>query len=131
MKGDHMSNITDLLNMSLNRIREMIDANTIVGKPLIEQNIIIIPISKLNLGFISGGSDIKPNSNKEDVLFGGGAGGGVKITPVAFLVIQNQEVKLLSIDDNTHLAEKIIDLVDASVNKCKTLFKNNAPVEKI
>lgn len=126
-----MGNITDLLNVSMNKIKEMIDANTIIGTPIIEQGAVIIPISKLHLGFVSGGSDIKPNSSKEEVLFGGGAGGGFGITPIAFLVIHNNEVNLLSIDESTHIAEKLIDLLPKTVEKCKTLFKNNAPIEKI
>lgn len=126
-----MGNITDLLNVSMNKIKEMIDANTIIGTPIIEKDTVIIPISKLHLGFVSGGSDIKPNSSKEEVLFGGGAGGGFGITPIAFLVINNNEVNLLSIDESTHIAEKLIDLVPKTVEKCKTLFKNNAPIEKI
>lgn len=126
-----MGNITDLLNVSMNKIKEMIDANTIIGTPIIENGVVIIPVSKLHLGFVSGGSDIKPNSSKEEVLFGGGAGGGFGITPIAFLVINQDEVNLLSIDESTHIAEKLIDLVPKTVEKCKTLFKNNAPIEKI
>ncbi|MDE6408451.1 MAG: GerW family sporulation protein [Anaeroplasmataceae bacterium] len=126
-----MGNITDLLNVSMNKIKEMIDANTIIGTPIVEGETLIIPVSKLHLGFVSGGSDIKPNSSKEEVLFGGGAGGGFGITPIAFLVVSHGEVSLLSIDESTHIAEKLIDLVPKTVDKCKTLFKNNAPIEKV
>lgn len=126
-----MGNISELLNVSMNKIKEMIDANTIIGTPIIEESTIIIPVSRLHLGFVSGGSDIRPNSSKEEVLFGGGAGGGFGITPIAFLVITNGEVSLLSIDESTHIAEKLIDLVPKSIDKCKTLFKNNAPIEKV
>ena len=126
-----MGNIADLLSVSMNKIKEMIDANTIIGTPIVEGSTIIIPVSRLHLGVVSGGSDIKPASSKEEVLFGGGAGGGFGITPIAFLVINNNEVNLLSIDESTHIAEKLIDLVPKTVDKCKTLFKNNAPIEKI
>lgn len=126
-----MGNIADLLSVSMNKIKEMIDANTIIGTPIVEGGAVIIPVSRLHLGFVSGGSDIKPNSSKEEVLFGGGTGGGFGITPIAFLVIANNEVNLLSIDESTHIAEKLIDLVPKTVEKCKTLFKNNAPIEKI
>lgn len=126
-----MGNIADLLNVSMNKIKEMIDANTIIGTPIVDGETTIIPVSKLHLGFVSGGSDIKPNSSKEEVLFGGGTGGGFGITPIAFLVINKNEVNLLSIDESTHIAEKLIDLVPKTVEKCRTLFKNNAPIEKI
>lgn len=126
-----MGNIADLLSVSMNKIKEMIDANTIIGTPIIENGTTIIPVSKLHLGFVSGGSDIKPANSKEEVLFGGGTGGGFGITPICFLVITSNEVSLLSIDDSTHIAEKLIDLVPKSIDKCKTLFKNNAPIEKV
>lgn len=120
-----MGNITDLLNISLNRLKEMIDANTIIGSPIIRENKVIIPVSKLYLGFVSGGSDIKPTTSKEEVLFGGGTGGGVGITPVCFLVINNDEVKVLSITEQTHILEKLVDLIPETFNKYKTLFTNN------
>lgn len=123
--------ISDLLNVSMTSIKEMIDANTIIGTPINYSNAIIIPVSKLHLGFLSGGSDIKPNNNKENPLFGGGTGGGLSITPIAFLVIQNDEVKLLALDDNTHLFEKAIDTMPKIVDKVKTLFKENSPIEKV
>lgn len=126
-----MGNIADLLNVSMNRIKEMIEANTIVGTPIIQGDTIIIPVSKVHLGFVSGGSDIKPASSKEDILFGGGTGGGFGITPICFLVVTNGEVKLLAIDEGTHLVEKVIDLIPKGIEKCKTLFKNNAPIENI
>lgn len=120
-----MGNITDLLNISLNRLKEMIDANTIIGSPIIHENKVIIPVSKLYLGFVSGGSDIKPTTSKEEVLFGGGTGGGVGITPVCFLVINDDEVKVLSITEQTHILEKLVDLIPETFNKYKTLFTNN------
>ena len=120
-----MGNITDLLNISLNRLKEMVDANTIIGSPIMHEDKVIIPVSKLYLGFVSGGSDIKPNTSKEDVLFGGGTGGGLGITPVCFLVINHNEVSVLSITESTHILEKIVDLIPEFTNKCKTLFVNN------
>ena len=125
-----MGNITDLLNISLNRLKEMIDANTIIGSPIIHENKVIIPVSKLYLGFVSGGSDIKPTTSKEEVLFGGGTGGGVGITPVCFLVINDDEVNVLSITEQTHILEKLVDLIPETFNKYKTLFTNNVDAWK-
>ena len=120
-----MGNITELLNISLNRLKEMVDANTIIGSPIMHENKVIIPVSKLYLGFVSGGTDIKPNTSKEDILFGGGTGGGIGITPVCFLVIDSEDVKVLSITESTHIIEKLIDLIPDGVNKIKSLFVNN------
>lgn len=125
-----MSNvISELLQVSMNHIKDMIDANTIIGTPLHHDGVTIIPVSKVHLGFISGGSDIK--NIKDSPLFGGGTGGGVSLVPVAFLIVRCNEVELLSVSDDTHLAEKVIDLIPKTLEKAKTLFKNNANIEKI
>lgn len=123
--------ISELLQVSMNQIKDMIDANTIIGTPFHSEDVTIIPVSKLFLGFVSGGSDIKGMTNKEDPLFGGGTGGGVSIVPVAFLVIKKDDIQLLAINNETHLFEKIIDLIPKTYEKAKTLFNNNAPIEKI
>lgn len=120
-----MHPISDLLSISMNSLNQMIDANTIIGTPLNYNNIIIIPVSRVHLGFVSGGSDIKPNSNKEDPLFGGGTGGGLSINPIAFLVINDKDVNLVSIDSNTHVMDNIIELIPKLMDKAKCLFKNN------
>lgn len=123
--------IRELLEVSMSQIKEMIEANTIIGTPICSGNITIIPVSKVYLGFVSGGSDIKPNTNKEDPMFGGGAGGGLTISPICFLVIVDKEIKLLSIDENTHIIEKLVDLFPKIVDNTKSLFKENIAVEKI
>lgn len=120
-----MHPISDLLSISMNSLNQMIDANTIIGTPLNYNNIIIIPVSRVHLGFVSGGSDIKPNSNKEEPLFGGGTGGGLSINPIAFLVINDKDVNLVSIDSNTHVMDNIIELIPKLMDKAKCLFKNN------
>ncbi len=121
--------ISDLLSVSMKCINEMIDANTIIGTPITYNKTTIIPVSKVHLGFVSGGSDIKPNTNKEDPLFGGGTGGGLSLSPIAFLIITEKDINLMSIDSSTHIAEKIMDIVPKAMDKIKALFDNN--VEKI
>lgn len=117
--------ISELLNVSMKCLNDMIDANTIIGTPLTYNNKTIIPVSKVHLGFVSGGSDIKPNTNKEDPLFGGGTGGGLSLTPIAFLVVSEEEINLISIHSSTHIIEKAIELVPKTLDKVKTLFQNN------
>ncbi|MBO5712523.1 MAG: GerW family sporulation protein [Acholeplasmatales bacterium] len=123
--------ISDLLNVSMSCIKEMIDANTIIGTPISFEGITIIPVSRVHLGFISGGSDIKPNTNKDDPLFGGGTGGGLTLSPICFLVIDKTDIRILSINDDTHILEKVIDIIPKLTEKAKTLFKNNIEIEKI
>lgn len=123
--------ISELLEISMCSIKKMIEANTIIGTPITFNNSTIVPVSRVHLGFVSGGADIKPNSNKEDPLFGGGTGGGVSLTPIAFLVITGDIVELLSIDTQTHLAERLFDTIPKVIDKASTLFKNNSPIQKI
>ncbi|HEX3027156.1 MAG TPA: GerW family sporulation protein [Clostridia bacterium] len=85
--------IQGLMNTALQNIRDMIDVNTIIGEEIVASDgTVIIPVSKVSLGFASGGSDI-PNKLEKDI-FGGGSGAGVSINPVAFIVVSNGEVKL-------------------------------------
>lgn len=117
--------ISDLLNVSMKCLNDMIDANTIIGTPITYNKTTIIPVSKVHLGFVSGGSDIKPNTNKEDPLFGGGTGGGLSLSPIAFLIIAEDGINLISIDSTTHIAEKIMDIFPKALDKIKTLFNSN------
>ena len=90
--------IEDLMSTTMQKIREMVDANTIVGTPIsTADGITLIPISKLSFGFGSGGSDMKGKTSGDQQLFGGGGGAGVMLSPVAFIVISNGSARILSI----------------------------------
>ena len=91
----------------MEKIREMIDVNTIIGDPITTPDgTVIIPVSKVSFGFGSGGSDF-PNKRDRD-LFGGGAGAGISIQPLAFLVVFQGDVKLLQMSDGDSTAGHII-----------------------
>ncbi len=89
--------INGMMDLSMEKIREMADANTIVGTPITAPDgTMLIPISKVSLGFATGGADFggheKETEKKDSTVtdrksnFGGGAGAGVNITPIAFMV---------------------------------------------
>ena len=112
-----MSNhpIKSVIDSVLDGIKSVADVDTVIGKPIeTPDGTVIIPVSKVSLGFGIGGSDFKGISNSPDGnnLFGGGSGGGLKIEPVAFLVISNGNVELLKIASATDLAELIPGVVD-------------------
>ena len=89
--------ISDLMETTMQKVREMIDANTIVGEPVTTADgATLIPVSKLFFGFAGGGSD---STKKQDLqnAFGGGIGAGVRVEPVAFIVIKGDNIKLLHI----------------------------------
>ena len=91
--------LPDMMGETMNKIREMVGANAIVGDPIVlGGNLTIIPISKVSFGFAGGGSDFVPKSaSGSDAPFGGGTGAGVNITPIAFLVCKDDNVRLLPI----------------------------------
>lgn len=83
---------------------------------------VILPVSKVSFGFGSGGGDL-PSSQKE--LFGGGTGGGVTITPLAFLIVKNGDVKLLQVQSYNNTADRVVGMVPDVVDKVSGLISGN------
>ena len=116
--------IQGLMDTTLEKIKQMVDMNTIVGDPIITQDgTTIIPVSKIAYGFASGGSEFGNKVQPENRLFGGGGGAGVTINPVAFIAISHGEVKLLNISNGTN--EKAIAMVPELIDKISGLFKKD------
>jgi len=102
----------------MQKIREMIDANTVVGDPITTPDgITLIPVSRLCFGFVGGGTDFnQKNENKSG--FGGGTGAGVNIIPVAFLVVKDGKVDKIYITPPTaSTVDRIIDTVPEVIDK--------------
>ena len=135
--------IEGLMTTAMNSIQDMIDVNTIIGEPIeTSNNIVIIPISKVSFGFAAGGSEFKGETvdeyrkrEKEEEVqyrlpFGGGAGAGVTINPIAFLVIQGENVKLMpvnyssSIDKLLDYSPDLLDKTNNMINKCMQKTKD-------
>lgn len=113
--------INDLMATTMQKIREMVDVNTIVGQPITTpEGITLIPVSKLSFGFASGGSDyISKNHKPGDTnTFGGGSGAGVNISPVAFLIVKGDSVRLLPVDPPAATTvDRVIEMVPDVVDK--------------
>jgi len=113
--------IEGLMGEAMDHLRQMIDVNTIVGAPITTPDgTTVIPISKVAFGFGAGGSQFgaKPSEKKEEeTLFGGGSGGGVSISPVAFLIVNSEQIKLLPVSRTSSTTDKLIDLVPELINK--------------
>ncbi|MBR2588387.1 MAG: GerW family sporulation protein [Bacilli bacterium] len=135
--------IEGLMLTAMESIRNMIDVNTIVGEPIdISEDIVIIPISKVGFGLAAGGSEFKDETiegylrkqNAEEEIqyrlpFGGGAGVGASITPVAFIIIQAQTVKLLPVEHNNCI-DKLLDYVPDLFDKVnKAIERKGEPKE--
>ncbi len=121
--------IQGLMSTAMQKIREMIDVNTIIGDPIITPDgTTIIPVSKVSFGFASGGSDLPAKVQKD--LFGGGSGAGITINPIAFLVVCGGDVKLLQLNDgDTGAVGKAVEMVPEVIDKFAELFskKDKAP----
>lgn len=122
--------IESLMKSTLENLKAMIDVNTVIGDPIKSQDgTLIIPISKVSLGFASGGSEFsQQNSRDEDSKypFGGGSGSGVSVKPVAFLVIQNSSVRLIPVDQqNINIFDRLLDQIPNIIN----LFKKSSSDE--
>ncbi len=115
--------IEGIMDSALKNIKEMVDVNTIVGSPVkCDDGTVIIPVSRVSFGFGAGGSEFGKASVKEDGIranFGGGSGAGVSINPVAFLVVSNGEVKMLTMGESSNPVEKIIEMVPDVISKFK------------
>lgn len=112
-------NLPNMLENTIAKIREMVDVNSVIGDPITTPDgVTIIPISKISVGVGGGGSDfVSRHPNKQENPFGGGAGGGVKVTPVAFLVVKEGSVRVLPIPvpANTtadRIVEQVPDVLD-------------------
>ncbi|AWI13123.1 MULTISPECIES: GerW family sporulation protein [Bacillaceae] len=120
--------IKGLMTTAMENLKDMIDVNTIIGDPVeTPDGSVILTVSKVGFGFAAGGSQFSVDgSSKENELpFGGGSGGGVSITPIAFLIVNSQGVKMLHIDESTHLVEKILDLAPSAVEKVQQMLSKN------
>ena len=111
------NNVEGLMGVSVEKIREMVDANTVIGTPIVlGDGVTIIPVSKISYGFASGGSDLPSKGNSD--LFGGGAGAGVNVTPVAFLTInKNGDINLLPVVSKPDTLDRLVSLVPDAVSK--------------
>lgn len=123
--------ISDLMDTTMSKIRELVDVNTIVGQPITTvDGITLIPVSKVSFGFASGGSDFQTKQAAKD-SFGGGGGAGVNISPMAFLVVKDGHVRVLNVNPPAATTvDRIIDIAPDIVDKVSELFKKKDKPEE-
>jgi sporulation protein YtfJ len=118
--------IQGIMSTALDKIKSMVEVDTIIGNPMkVAENITLIPVSKVSFGFASGGSDI-PSKVEKDV-FGGGSGAGVTVTPVCFIVVQNEDVRIMNINTSDGYVDKAIAMVPEVFDKVSSIFKKDKP----
>ena len=113
-------NLPNMLDNTISKIKEMLNANSVVGDPITTPDgVTIIPISKISVGLGGGGSDfVSKNVNHHENPFGGGVGAGVKVTPVAFLIVKEGSVRMLPVATPANTtADRIVEMVPDTLDK--------------
>ena len=121
--------LPNMLESTIQKIREMLDVNTVVGTPITTPDgVTIIPVSKISVGFGGGGSDFAKKTGAEP--FGGGVGGGVKVSPVCFLVVKDGNVRMLSVPTPANsTTERIVEMIPDTLDKI-TAYLDSKKEEK-
>ena len=119
---EKMHPLNDMMSTTIDKINQMVDTNTIVGQPITTPDgVTLIPISKVSFGFGSGGGDYGKNTAKDN--FGGGSAAGVKIDPVAFIVIKDGITRILPVAvPPTSTMERIVEKVPEIMDKVEKRF---------
>ena len=125
--------VPNMLDKTITKIREMLDANSVLGQPITTPDgVTIIPVSNISVGVGGGGSDfVSKNVNKHENPFGGGAGGGVKVTPVAFVVVSGGSVRVLPVAAPANTtADRIVEQVPDVLDKLAAFIDSRTKKDK-
>ena len=129
--------IQGLMNVTMDKIRQMADSNTIIGKPIkTDDGTTILPVSRISFGFASAGTDFDGKNAANKDLFGGGSGAGVNIQPVALLVIKDGCVRTIQLTDGSNSIDRALTMLSELVDKLAAMVKKDdkapeaAPAEK-
>ena len=110
--------LPNMLDNTIQKIREMVDVNSVIGDPIsTPDGVTIIPVSKVSVGFGGGGSDFVNKKGGENP-FGGGVGGGVKVTPICFLIVKDGNVRMMPVATPANTtADRIVEMVPDTIDK--------------
>lgn len=114
------NNINSLMEVTLEKLRAMVDADVITGTPIVVDGITLIPVSRVSFGMATGGSDFPTKSQNQ--LFGGGGGAGVTVVPIAFMAISDGHVKMMPVYNEPSSVEKALNAAPEILDKAKELF---------
>ena len=116
--------IQGLMNVTMDKIRQMADSNTIIVKPIkTDDGTTILPVSRISFGFASAGTDFDGKNAANKDLFGGGSGAGVNIQPVAFLVVKDGCVRTIQLSDGSNTIDRALTMLPELVDKVSALLK--------
>ena len=119
--------IQGLMNVTMDKVRQMADANTVIGKEIrTEDGTTIIPVSRITVGVGGGGSDFDSKNAAQKDLFGGGSGAGITIRPVAFLVIKDGLVRTIQLSDPSNSVDRALNMLPELVDKILSMLPDKA-----
>ena len=112
-------NLPNMIQETISKVREMMDVNSVVGEPITTADgVTIIPVSKVSVGFGGGGSDFASKNAKAENPFGGGVGGGVKVTPVCFLIVKDGNVRMMPVATPANTtADRLVEMLPDTLDK--------------
>ena len=111
-------NLPNMMEKTIEKIRSLVDSNSVVGEPIVAGDVTMIPISRISIGLGGGGSDYNAKMPNQESPFGGGLGAGVKVTPMAFLVIKGDSVRMLPVASApSTTADRIVEMVPDVIDK--------------
>ncbi|MBQ1210393.1 MAG: sporulation protein YtfJ [Clostridia bacterium] len=105
--------VQELLGISMEKVREMVSADTVIGTPLVIDGVTLIPVSRITCGLLGGGAD----QLSKNATFAGGSGAGIHVVPLAFLVVRNGQVSVQPIKSNPDAYDAVISLIPGTVDK--------------
>ena len=115
--------LSELMEATMSKLRDVVDVETVIGEPIVADGITLIPVSRVSFGFGSGGSEFSQKS-ASDKGFGGGSGAGVKINPIAFVVIKDGNVRIMTIEPPAYnTLDRIVDGVPGFIDQISGLLK--------
>ena len=120
------NSIGNIMDVTMTKLREMVDVNTVIGDPITTPDgITLIPISRVSVGFASGGVDTEKGKSEENSInFGGGSGAGASIIPVAFLLISNDTVKFIPVSaPASTTVDRVVEIIPQLIDRVEYLFK--------
>ena len=129
------NSIKSIMDVTMDKLRAMVDANTIIGDPIVVGDVTLLPVSKVSFGLATGGSDFP--SKTQSGLFGGGGGAGVTVSPVCFLIItKDGSASILGINaqaDST--VDRLVEMIPGAINRVSSFVegfsgKKKAPADE-
>ncbi|MCR8630407.1 GerW family sporulation protein [Paenibacillus radicis (ex Xue et al. 2023)] len=119
--------LQSFVKTAMENLKDMVNVNTTIGEPVVAPDgTFILPVCKISYGFAAGGSDLGKYGQEPSIPmlpFGGGTGGGVSVTPLAFLIIGKTGVQTISLEDSANVYQKILDMTPQLLDKLQVLLQ--------